>query len=95
MSFLILPPSGKNFFLWNQILFVFLHREINNNIMEDLVLTVPVSDYGIIEALAARMGWGVRTRRTSIDRFIASCPQTPQMTDEEIAAEVNAVRYGK
>ena len=81
--------------MWNQILFVFLHREINNNIMEDLVLTVPVSDYGIIEALAARMGWGVRTRRTSIDRFIASCPQTPQMTDEEIAAEVNAVRYGK
>ena len=63
--------------------------------MEDLVLSVPVSDYGIIEALAARMGWGVRPRRTSIDRFIASCPTSPQMTDEEIAAEVNAVRYGE
>lgn len=63
--------------------------------MEDLVLSVPVSDYGIIEALAARMGWGVRLRRTSIDCFIASCPTSPQMTDEEIAAEVNAVRYGE
>ena len=63
--------------------------------MEDLVLSVPVSDYGIIEALAARMGWGVRPRRTSIDRFIASCPTSQQMTDEEIAAEVNAVRYGE
>jgi hypothetical protein len=63
--------------------------------MEDLVLSVPVSDYGIIEALAARMGWSVRSRRTSIDRFIASCPTSPQMTDEEIAAEVNAVRYGE
>ena len=48
--------------------------------MEDLVLSVPVSDYGIIEALAARMGWSVRPRRTSIDRFIASCPTSPQMT---------------
>ena len=63
--------------------------------MEDLVLSVPVSDYGIIEALAARMGWSERSRRTSIDRFIASCPTSPQMTDEEIAAEVNAVRYGE
>ena len=63
--------------------------------MEDLVLSVPGSDSGIIEALAARMGWSVRSRRTSIDRFIASCPTSPQMTDEEIAAEVNAVRYGE
>lgn len=63
--------------------------------MEDLVLSVPISDYEIIEALAARMGWSVRLRRTSIDRFIASCPETPMMTDEEIASEVNAVRYGK
>ena len=63
--------------------------------MEDLILSVPVSDYGIIEALAARMGWSLRPRRTSIDRFIASCPQTPQMTEEEISAEVNAVRYGE
>jgi len=63
--------------------------------MEELVLSVPISDYGIIEALAARMGWSVRPRRTSVDRFIASCPQTPQLTDEEIMEEVRAVRYGK
>ena len=62
--------------------------------MEDLVLSVPISDYGIIEALAARMGWSVRPRRTSIDRFIASCPTESKMTDEEMAAEVNAVRHG-
>ena len=68
---------------------------IKYNGMEDLVLSIPTSDYSIIEALAARMGWGVRTRRSSIERFIESCPSTPQMTDEEIAKEVNAVRYGK
>ena len=39
------------------------------------------------------MGWTVRTRRELIERFIASCPKEPLMTDEEIQAEVNAVRY--
>ena len=63
--------------------------------MEDLVLSIPTSDYSIIEALAARMGWRVRTRRSSIERFIASCPTEPLMTDEEIAQDVNAVRYGE
>ena len=62
--------------------------------MEDLVLSVPASDYDIIEALAVRMGWSVRKRRTSVDRFLDTCPETPLMSDEEIAAEVNAVRYG-
>ena len=46
-----------------------------------------------MEALASRMGWQVRTRRSSVERFIQSCPKSPVMTDEEIAAEVNAIRY--
>ena len=63
--------------------------------MEDIVLSIPSADYSFFEALAARMGWSVRTRRTSVERFLESCQKTPQMTDEEIADEVNAVRYGK
>ena len=63
--------------------------------MEDLVLTVPLQDAAFIETLAQRMGWTMRKRRTSIERFINSCSKTPQMTDEEIQAEVNAVRYGE
>ena len=62
--------------------------------MEDYVLTVPLKDKSFMEALASRMGWQVRTRRSSVERFIKSCPKSPVMTDEEIAAEVNAVRYG-
>ena len=62
--------------------------------MEDFVLSVPVKDRSFMEALASRMGWKVRTRRSSVERFIQSCPKSPVMTDEEIAAEVNAVRYG-
>ena len=73
--------------------------------MEDLVLSIPTQDAAFVETLAKRMGWTMRKRRTSVERFIRSaegrsqgensCPKTPQMTDEEIQAEVNAVRYGK
>ena len=63
--------------------------------MEDLVLTIPIQDAAFVETLAKRMGWTMRRRRTSVEKFIESCPKTPQMTDEEIQAEVNAVRYGK
>ena len=63
--------------------------------MEDLVLTIPTRDSALVEALTSRMGWTIRRRRTSVDQFISSCPKDSQMSDEEIQAEVNAVRYGK
>ena len=62
--------------------------------MEDYVVSIPQRDLSLMEELFARMGWKVRPRRASIEQFIKSCPQTPVMTDEEIAAEVNAARYG-
>ena len=61
--------------------------------MEDLVLSIPIQDAAFIETLAQRMGWTMRKRRTSVERFINSCPKSSQMTDEEIQAEINAVRY--
>ena len=63
--------------------------------MEDYVVSIPLGDFSLMVELFARMGWKVRPRRASIEKFIKSCPQTPVMTDEEIAAEVNAVRYGE
>ena len=62
--------------------------------MEDLVLSIPKQDAAFIEALARRMGWTMRPRRTSVEQFISSCPKTPQMTDEEIKAEIDAYRKG-
>ncbi len=72
---------------------VSLQRENKKN-MEDLVLSIPVQDAAFIETLASRMGWTMRSRRSSVERFINSCPKTPQMTDEEIQAEINAYRKG-
>lgn len=63
--------------------------------MEDYVVSIPLGDLSLMENLFARMGWKVRPRRVSIEKFVKSCPSTPVMTDEEIAAEVNAVRYGE
>ena len=60
--------------------------------MEDLVLSVPVQDAAFIETLAQRMGWTMCKRRTSVERFINSCSKTPQMTDEEIQAEIREQR---
>ncbi len=60
--------------------------------MEDLVLSIPIQDRALIETLAQRMGWTMRRRRTSVERFIESCPKTPHMTDEEIQAEIREQR---
>ena len=62
--------------------------------MEDLVLSVPAQDAAFLETLASRMGWTMRKRHTSVERFVNSCSKTPKMTDEEIQAEINAVRQG-
>lgn len=70
------------------------NSNLKNKEMEDLVLSVPAQDAAFLETLASRMGWMMRKRRTSVERFINSCPKTPQMTDEEIQAEINAVRQG-
>jgi hypothetical protein len=71
---------------------MYIMREVY---MEDFVLTIPTQDLSIMETLANRMGWTVRSKRSIVQKFIDSCPKTPMMTDEEIAAEVNAARSGK
>ena len=62
--------------------------------MEEMFLSIPAQDAAFVETLASRMGWTMRRRRTSVERFIQSCPKTPQMTDEEIQAEINSYRQG-
>jgi hypothetical protein len=80
--------------LFYQLSLLSISIKHNTKAMEDYVLTVPFKDKSFIEALASRMGWRVRTRRSTVERFINSCPKSPVMTDDEIAAEVNAVRFG-
>ncbi|MBR1878924.1 MAG: hypothetical protein IJ814_08000 [Paludibacteraceae bacterium] len=65
--------------------------------MEDIVLRMPSADVAMVMQFASRMGWIVEKPSTVIDHFIKACNANPSnaLSEEEIQAEVNAVRYGK
>ena len=64
--------------------------------MEDVVLKMPTADVALIKQFASRMGWTIESRRNPVARFIEACSRNNAvLTDEEIQAEVDAVRYNK
>ena len=63
--------------------------------MTQIVLTVPNGDVSFLSTLAEKMGWSFQTSENLVEKFIASCPTDVSISDEEIQAEVNAVRYGR
>ena len=63
--------------------------------MTQIVLSIPNGEVPFLSSLAQKMGWNMQTRQNLVEKFIASCPTGSDITDEEIQAEVNAVRYGK
>ena len=58
------------------------------------MLRIPTADVAMVMQFADRMGWQVDTRRSAVSRFINACSKnvTP-LSDADIQAEVNAVRY--
>ena len=63
-------------------------------IMEDVTLRMPSSDVALVMQFASRMGWTVDNRRSVVSRFIDACRKNASgLTEDEIQAEVNAVRY--
>ena len=62
--------------------------------MEDVMFRMPTADLAIAMQLADRMGWTVDKPRSAVSRFIDACRKNASaLTDDEIQAEVNAVRY--
>ena len=63
--------------------------------MEDVVLRMPTSDVMFLTQFAQRMGWTIDNRRSAVARFIEACRKNSgaEISDEDIQAEVNAVRY--
>ena len=74
-------------------------RTYNNGVGEaasqGVFLNVPASDWSLFKELVRKFGWQSETREQLIERFCSSRPQQPTLSDEEIQAEVNAVRYGE
>lgn len=58
-------------------------------------LNVPVADWSLLKELIHKFGWQSETQEQLIERFCNSRPQQSPLTDEEIQAEVNAVRHRK
>lgn len=69
-------------------------NNMNNPVSQGVYLNVPMSDWTLLKELIRKFGWQAETREQLIDRFIASRPQQPPLSDEEIMEEVRAVRYG-
>lgn len=66
----------------------------NGQALRGVYLNVPVSDWSLLKELIRKFGWQSETREQMLDRFIASRPQQPPLTEEEVMEEVHAVRYG-
>ena len=69
-------------------------NNMNNPAVQGVYLNVPLSDWSLLKELIRKFGWQSETREQLLDRFIASRPQQPPLTEEEIMDEVRAARYG-
>lgn len=70
-------------------------RGNDENILRDVFIRVPESDWAFLTELISRFGWQIETREQLLERFCNSRPQSPVLSDEDILAEVKAVRYGR
>ncbi|MBQ9547045.1 MAG: hypothetical protein IJU90_07150 [Bacteroidales bacterium] len=70
-------------------------KNTNNPILQGVFINVPMSDWSLLKELIRKFGWQSETREQLLDRFIASRPQQPMLTEEDIMEEIKAVRYDK
>lgn len=58
-------------------------------------MSIPNDEVGFIQRLAQKMGWSFEKKEDILTRFIASVPKDIDVSEEEIMAAVNEIRYGK
>ncbi|MCL2073206.1 MAG: hypothetical protein FWH18_04755 [Marinilabiliaceae bacterium] len=61
----------------------------------DVHLNIPKSEMKFFRKLVGKMGWGVETKESVLQKYILSRPKNVELSDEDILKEVYAVRYGK
>ena len=52
-------------------------------------------EYMTVGELAKKMGWDIDIREDFLKDYIASRPKRVNLSEEEILAELNAIRYEK
>ena len=62
---------------------------------QGVFLSIPKSDINFFKELAKKMGWDIDIREDFLKDYIASRPKRVNLSEEEILAELNAIRYEK
>lgn len=62
---------------------------------QGIFLSIPKSDIKFFKELAKKMGWDIGIREDFLKDYIASRPKRVNLSEEEILAELNAIRYEK
>lgn len=62
---------------------------------QGVFLNIPKSDIKFFKELAKKMGWDIDIREDFLKDYIASRPKRVNLSEEEILAELNAIRYEK
>ena len=62
---------------------------------QGVFLSIPKSDIIFFKELAKKMGWDIDIREDFLKDYIASRPKRVNLSEEEILAELNAIRYEK
>lgn len=62
---------------------------------QGIFLSIPKSDIKFFKELAKKMGWDIDIREDFLKDYIASRPKKVNLSEEEILAELNAIRYEK
>ena len=62
---------------------------------QGIFLSIPKSDIKFFKELTKKMGWDIDIREDFLKDYIASRPKRVNLSEEEILAELNAIRYEK
>ena len=68
---------------------------MDTTINQGVFLSIPKSDIKFFKELAKKMGWDIDIREDFLKDYIASRPKRVNLSEEEILAELNAIRYEK
>lgn len=68
---------------------------LTEQVTKGIYLDVPEKDWALFNELIRKFGWRTRTKEQVLERFIATRPKKPLLSEDDIMAEVNAVRYAK
>lgn len=67
----------------------------NEGVVQGVFINVPLSDWSLLKELIRKFGWQAETPEQMLDRFVKTRPSTPAISEDEIAKEVMASRYGE